>query len=160
MPVHFMMTSPRCKPALSAGLRAGPLPQSRHGQTPAFAVHCERRGSVPRASVPNGPCVRRWPNRCFVAAQHFKPHRMCWSSAIPPPLRDGWCPRAVFVRQHLQLTGVGDRLSIECGNHISGAQAGFRSGCIRLNFANHRSLSFLMSKNFALSESRRKSALR
>jgi len=79
----------------------------------------------------------------FVAAQHFKPHRNAGRLAIPHHFEMDGVPGPFLSDQHLQLTGVGDRLSIECGNHISGAQAGFRSGCIRLNFANHRSLSFL-----------------
>jgi len=68
---------------------------------------------------------------------------------IPPHrLRDGMdAPRGRFcpTQPSRQLTlGVGDRLSIECGNHISGGAGRLRCRVASgLNFANHRSLSFL-----------------
>ena len=142
-----MMTSPRCRPALSAGTAGLHIFDhcAVNGSALELAVRCARLESNRRGSVPSG----LFRVRCRQSSLPLSPPiassvtGMLIGLAVAHHLQVDRVTGTFLSDQHLQLSGIGHGLAVEFGDDVSGAQAGFGSGRVGFNMADQRSLSFV-----------------
>src|ERR1700686_2259675 len=76
-------------------------------------------------------------------AQCFEFHSNARRFAVTHHQQMDRFPRPFLSDRHLQLASIGHGLSVELRDHVSGAQSSLRSGRVRLNLTNQRSLSLI-----------------